>query len=164
MCFAVTFDESCLEKLDQFIYDNVPFQQYSHGCWLISKIVKTITGATPKCVGIFNLRRGGMIPHWINKRRMDGLIDLKRRCFRDGRDPINPSWQEDGKYFIPTGRHYFDLDTKGQFFDENAFWAPEQHDKYIDFVENDTWSKFEEMSWLPHYNKVIYKWYHNEEC
>jgi len=164
MCFSTTFDESCLEQLDQFIFDNIRYEEYTGGCWVISDIVRAITGIPTKCIGLINPVRGGCVPHWVNLKQNNGVVDLKRRCWphKTRLKPILPSWllsDDDGVMsFHPEGRQYSDVDANGNLLAENGEWAPGQYAKYCSFVEGNTFADFEECS-ASTFNRVTDLWF-----
>ena len=166
MCFAKTYNKTDLEALDQCIFDNVPFNLYGRGCWLISRIVQSVMGFPMKCIGIYSIQRGGVIPHWVNIMPNGGVVDLKRRCFlKNCREPILPEWTDDGNHFVPAGREYKNVTRDlSKLVDPQAMWAEDQHELYMRFVENNTLTEFIKRGWLNHYNRVVDKWFATMEC
>ena len=166
MCFATTYNMDCLPELEKFIWENIPWDLYTRGCWLISRIVHTITGAPVRCIGIYCARRGGCIPHWINlNHRSNGIIDLKRRCFKKTANmkPIIPGWVEDVHY-IPEGRPYYNV-KNGVFDDKEMDWVDsEQRNHYTRFIEEDNLEGFTTSGWKKHHDRVVNKWFNEKDC
>ena len=151
MCFARTFTTGDLHELDQLISDNVPFDLYIRACWLISRLVETVTGIKRKCIAM--IQRNILIPHYVNISRDGTIIDLKRRSCVVTRNQIIPSWSSDGREYGP-GREYVVNDIQWN----NAC----KYGEYIQFIETDNDEVFKSGGWQPYYTDIIEKWYFGE--
>ena len=70
--------ENFLRLVQDFLYEAIPFEQYSVGCHLIAKLTQAIV---PDCkMQLVGVRRpnGQVFPHWICMQNKRQIVDLKQ--------------------------------------------------------------------------------------
>ena len=84
MCFARTCP--LLERVDEHVWKELPFHEYSLGCHLISTVAADILNkhgveCKIQMCALWKDAQKTWIPHWVVVTAEGDILDFKRRCY-----------------------------------------------------------------------------------